>query len=405
MSNAPDQPEPHAFAAHELAVGQHAELERDVTEDDVLTFARLSGDWNPLHVDVEYARGTRYEGRIVHGAFQVGLASALIGMHLPGKHVLLGSIQARFMTPLYFPCRVAVRGELTAWNAVARSGTVKVVVRDLARQVPTAEIFMRVTLHDEQGAPADQPATVGRTARLAAGESRPVVAVTGAAGAIGAAIATELASTYAVLALVHRAPLSAALRALPHVHELAVDLAAPDFAEHVAAALAGQPLYGVVHAAWPGLPRGGLLGAPDETIEEQVRFGSVHTVRLARVLFGHAGAAGGRLVVVSSLAGGRRPALAMAPYSLGKATLESTIRLLAPEMARKQICVNAICPSLVPAGMNRHQNERALKLQAANVPLGRLCEAGDVAGLVRFLLSRDAGFVSGQLIELAGGIV
>jgi 3-oxoacyl-[acyl-carrier protein] reductase len=396
---------PVAFQAEELAVGQFAEFERELSEDDVLTFARLSGDWNPLHVDAEYARGTSYDGRIAHGALQVGLASALIGMHLPGKHVLLGSIQARFVAPLYFPCRVAVRGELTAWNVAARSGTVKVVVRDAARQVPTAEIFMRVTLHDERGAADVVPATAAAIRPLAATAARPVVVVTGAAGGLGAAIATELAAAHVVVAIVHRTPLAPEVRALPDVHELAVDLAAPDLAQQMAALLGTRPLWGIVHAAWPGLPRGGLLDAPDEAIEEQVRFGSLHTVRLARVLFAHAGADGGRLVVVSSLAGGRRPTLAMAPYSLGKATLESTIRLLAPEMARKRIAVNAICPSLVPVGMNRHQSERALKLQAASVPLGRLCDPGDVAGLVRFLLSRDAAFVSGQLIELAGGLV
>jgi 3-oxoacyl-[acyl-carrier protein] reductase len=189
------------------------------------------------------------------------------------------------------------------------------------------------------------------------------------------------------------------------VHAAPLDVGADDVAEQIARLLGGRPLWGVVHAAWPGLPRGGLLAAPDDTIEEQVRFGSVLTVRLARALFAHAGPEGGRLVVVSSLAGGKRPALALAPYSLGKATLESTIRLLAPEMARKRIAVNAVLPGMVPVGMNRHQNERALKLQAANVPLGRLCEPGDVAGLVRYLLSRDAGFVSGQLVELAGGVV
>ena len=60
--------------AEELRVGLSAEFEREITEADVLRFAELSGDLNPLHVDPAYARDTNYKQRIVHGAFQVGLA-------------------------------------------------------------------------------------------------------------------------------------------------------------------------------------------------------------------------------------------------------------------------------------------------------------------------------------------
>src|SRR5262249_17935929 len=102
-------PEPRVWAAQELRPGLRAEFERDLGEADVLAFARTSGDANPLHVDVEYAGGSNFQGRIVHGAYQVGLASALLGMHLPGRNVLLGSVNARFPPPLYFPCRVVVR--------------------------------------------------------------------------------------------------------------------------------------------------------------------------------------------------------------------------------------------------------------------------------------------------------
>lgn len=82
-----------------LSVGLAADFERDLSEEDVLSFARDSGDWNPIHVDADYALIRNSRGRIVHGAFQVGLASALLGMHLPGNNVLLGSINARFISP------------------------------------------------------------------------------------------------------------------------------------------------------------------------------------------------------------------------------------------------------------------------------------------------------------------
>ncbi len=141
-------PEPAVWEAGRLRVGLRAEFERDVTEADVLEFARNSGDANPLHVDASYARSSSFQGRIVHGAFQVGLASALIGMHLPGRNVLLGSVNARFPAPLYFPCRVSVRGEITAWDAGRNAGQLRVVVLEAASRTPTAEVGMGFTLHE-----------------------------------------------------------------------------------------------------------------------------------------------------------------------------------------------------------------------------------------------------------------
>ena len=71
--------ESRAFTAGELRTGLQAEFEREITVDDVTSFAELSGDWNPLHTDEAYAAQTNYGGRIVHGAFQVALASAMAG--------------------------------------------------------------------------------------------------------------------------------------------------------------------------------------------------------------------------------------------------------------------------------------------------------------------------------------
>lgn len=389
-----------AYAPHELHVGLKAEFEREVSEADVLAFAAGSGDENPLHVDATYAGGTQFQGRIAHGAFQIGLASALVGMYLPGKHVLLGSVRARFPAPLYFPCRVIVGGEITSWNLDGLAGTVKVVIRDASTKLPTAEIYMGFTFHHSRvSLPTPSPTPVPRVLG-----GKKMVLVTGASGGLGTELISSLSEDYFVLALVNRHPLPTDLRARPGVHELCVDLAAPEWSEPIEAVLreSGESLYAIVHAAWPGAPRGGLLGTEEDTLEEQVRFGTVYAVRLAKLLFAHAGAEGGRFVVVGSIFGSHKPNLAIAAYSVGKAALESTVRLLAPEMARKSIAVNAVCPTAAAVGMNKHATERWLKTTAALVPLGRLCEPHDVSHLVRFLLSPGAAFVSGQILELTG---
>ncbi|APR83770.1 Acetoacetyl-CoA reductase [Minicystis rosea] len=385
--------------AADLRVGLAAEIERDVTEEDILAFAQNSGDHNPLHVDTTYAATTNYGRRIAHGAFQVGLASAMIGMHLPGRDVLLGSANARFLAPLYFPCRVRVRGEITSWNLEERRGTLAVVVREAETLAPTAEIVLGFTLHEHQ-----EKGEARRTvASSSASSGRRRVLVTGAGGGLGRALVSALARDFAVIAVTHNTPLDEGIRALPHVDELRVDLDAVGWEDRVQSALGGEPLYAIVHAAWPGAPAGGLLTAPDDVIARQVSFGTTHTIRLARLLFSLVGEAGGRVVLLGSIYGTHKPTINLAAYSLGKATMESAVRLLGPELARKGITINAVCPTFIAAGMNKQVNERTRMKEAAQIPMGRLCSTDDVSGLVGYLLSDAAAFVSGEVIALSGG--
>ncbi len=392
---------PKIFSAADLRVGLTAEYEREIEESDVLGFAANSGDFNPLHVDSAFAQHSRYSQRIVHGAFQIGLASALIGMHLPGRDVLLGSVNARFLSPLYFPSRVRVSGEVTAWNPASLAGSVRVTVSELASLAPAAEITMAFTLQTvKPGQPASVPQQ-SRPAETAFSTDRRVVLLTGASGGIGAALLKALAEEFSVLALVHRHPLQ---ERPPDTMEVQADISAPGWEQIVTERLGAHPLYGIVHCAWAGMPKGGLLHSDPRLIEQQLAFGTSHVVRLARLLFSLVGSDGGRMVALGSAAGHYKPALGLGAYSLAKSALEDTLRLLAPEMARKKISINAVCPTFVAAGMNvqAQSDDLQIKRERALIPMGRLCETGDVVGAVRYLLSPAASFISGQSIVLAG---
>lgn len=390
---------PKVVSAGELRIGLSAEFEREIKESDVLDFAANSGDFNPLHVDSEFALQSRYSRRIAHGAFQIGLASALIGMHLPGRDVLLGSVNARFLAPLYFPSRVRVNGEITAWNSLSRAGSIRVIVTDLASLAPVSEVIMAFTLQARKTEQSASHAPASTAANSAFSTDRKIVILTGASGGIGAALLKPLAEQFSVLALVHRHPLK---EKPAHTIEVQADMSAPEWEQIVSAQLGGKPLYGIVHCAWPGMPKGGLLGSDSRLIEQQVAFGTSHAVRLARLLFSFVGSDGGRLISLGSIAGHSKPALGLGAYSLGKSALEDTIRLLAPELARKQISINCLCPSFMPAGINAQADDQQIKRERAFVPMGRTCETDDIVGAVRYLLSPESSFISGQSIVLAG---
>ena len=83
-----------------ITVGQSASFTKTITESDVYTFAGLSGDLNPAHINEEYAKGTRFGGRIAHGMLSAGLISAVIGMQLPGPGTIYMGQTLKFLSPV-----------------------------------------------------------------------------------------------------------------------------------------------------------------------------------------------------------------------------------------------------------------------------------------------------------------
>lgn len=396
-------PDAKVYSAEELRVGLKVAYEREVTEDDVVAFARLTGDFNPLHIDADYARSSNYQGPIVHGAFQVGLASALLGMHLPGRRVLLGSLNSRFPAHLYFPNPVKVTGEISAWNLQTLGGQLRVIVQEARSSTVTAEILMGFTLREERRSHAVEivDSSTGK-AQDPSRQASKLILLAGASGGLGSQILSALAPDYEVLALVNQHPLDERLSSLPNVQDVRIDISAPGLEERISSITKNRPIYGVIHAAWPGAIRGSLLLSDDDTINKQVAFGTTITVHLARALFDHPHRDGGRFIAMGSTAGTVKPNVQMGVYSLGKASLEHTIKMLAPELARKKITANAVCPSFMPVGINQQANERQIKLESAATPVGRVCEVEDVISMIHYLLSPEAAFVSGQILALTG---
>ena len=86
----------------QLNIGEKASLKKQITESDVLRFAEVTGDKNPIHIDAEYARQTRFKERIAHGMLTASLISAVIGTRLPGPGNIYVSQSLEFKAPVKF---------------------------------------------------------------------------------------------------------------------------------------------------------------------------------------------------------------------------------------------------------------------------------------------------------------
>jgi len=84
----------------DLHVGQRETLMKTVMDDDVIAFADLSGDRNPVHLSDHFARKTRFGERIVHGLYTASLISTVIGMYLPGPGAVYLSQTLNFRGPV-----------------------------------------------------------------------------------------------------------------------------------------------------------------------------------------------------------------------------------------------------------------------------------------------------------------
>lgn len=85
----------------ELQEGQTAEYVKTITEDDIKLFAIVSGDNNPLHLDEEYAKTTRFGRCIAHGAICAAIISAAVATKLPGPGSIYGGQEMKFKKPVY----------------------------------------------------------------------------------------------------------------------------------------------------------------------------------------------------------------------------------------------------------------------------------------------------------------
>jgi len=83
-------------------VGDSAKFSKKITEQDVMKFAEVSGDYNPIHVNPEFAKTQMFGKQVAHGIISAGLISAVMGVKLFGPGILYGEQTVRFVKPVFF---------------------------------------------------------------------------------------------------------------------------------------------------------------------------------------------------------------------------------------------------------------------------------------------------------------
>ena len=98
----------------EIEIGMSVSYSQTITDADVKTFAGISGDRNPVHLDEEYAENSRYKKRIAHGLMTASYFSALFGTKIPGEGCVYVSQSLQFKRPVYLGDTVTAMVEVTS---------------------------------------------------------------------------------------------------------------------------------------------------------------------------------------------------------------------------------------------------------------------------------------------------
>ncbi len=233
--------------------------------------------------------------------------------------------------------------------------------------------------------------------------------ITGASGALGRAIAERLATDGFFVWLHFAKNEAAAADVLAAVEQagglgrlVQFDVTKPDEIEQRLVPLLSKegPVDVLVNNA--GIPSEGyMMMMPDARWEDVININLNGFFRVTRAcLKGMVQQREGRIVNIGSLAG-QKGTVGQSAYAASKAGLEGATRVLAHEMARWNILVNTVAPGPLDDGMaSKEQHEKFIK----EIPLGRLGRVEEAAGAVSFLCSKDASYITGQVIAVNGGM-
>lgn len=135
------------YDIEDLQPGMSASFAKTVTDADIVLFAGVSGDTNPVHLDAEAAATTPFKQRIAHGMLSAGFISAVLGTRLPGPGCIYISQNLRFKAPVHIGDTVRATVEITAIDVAKKHVTLSTVCTVADKPVLVGEAEMLVSDH------------------------------------------------------------------------------------------------------------------------------------------------------------------------------------------------------------------------------------------------------------------
>lgn len=133
----------NTFHFNDIKIGLEEKFQVKVTQEMQDSFAKLSGDYNPLHIDREFAKANGHPDVVVYGMLTASFYSRLVGMYIPGKYALFQECKVAFNLPVYVNDFLEVTGKVTEIDEVFKRITIKAnIINESGKKVSKAKLVV-----------------------------------------------------------------------------------------------------------------------------------------------------------------------------------------------------------------------------------------------------------------------
>lgn len=387
----------------DLFEGLQKTLQHKLTDADLNTFACLTGDFNPVHMDAEYAKKLSLGRPVVHGMLTSSFISTMIGMHLPGPGALWMRQTLNFNSPAYID------------DVITITATVK------QKSVATRTILLDIRVENQKSVllvSGEAQVKILTPPKLKVGETmntQKVALVLGGSSGIGAAVVTKLVQDGHRVAFTYSTSETESMelarsidpegkRVFSYRISLENHSEIPNLIEEVEKKLGS--ITDIVHCAAPNPKPTNFLELDWKEFDKQfqVQIGGIfHTVQTW--LKRSAERRGSTVCLIGSIFAEGNPPSHQCAYVAVKSALKGFANSLAVELGPQGIRVNVVAPGMTQTKMLAEIPEKVKMLAKMNTPLRKLGSPEEVAEVVSFLASSKASHIHGETIKVCGGIL
>ncbi|MBB6216428.1 3-oxoacyl-[acyl-carrier protein] reductase [Anaerosolibacter carboniphilus] len=383
-----------------FTLNDKAELTHEITQKDVDTFAELTGDYNPLHLDPSFARRTRFRKPVVYGMLSASFISTMIGMLLPGKGALWVSQTIEFLHQVYVGDTIHITATIKQISKSVRTLVLGVEIKNQHNQlVIVGESKVKLTeLEGEEQQMEDD---------------RKIVLITGGTRGIGAEVAYNLSKKGHTVILNYVNSDQEAFNVVKEIeseggraYPFKADISNWDEVEDMFKKIEEDigAVEAVVHCAAPKNEIKAFDQLEWNEVQKHIDIqlkGAFNCVKAS--IANMIEARFGSFIFIGSIASDGVPPLHQTDYIIAKSALTTFARSMAVEYGPKGIRFNIVAPGMTQTDRIGNMPDKSKILVKMQTPLRRLAEPSDIAGVVSFLLEPGARYITGETIRVCGG--
>lgn len=389
-----------------IFINQEEEILHVITEEDVDNFAKLTNDTNPLHMSDEFASGTQFRKRVVHGMLTASFISTIIGTKLPGPGSLWFEQNIKFNLPVRINDKIRVAAKVLHKSPISRIIVLSTIVyNENGEEVITGEAKVKV--------PEYKKKSKVNMSMTNSDNNKFTVIVTGGSGGIGSAVCYELAQRGHTIIVNYLKNKKSANDVCNKIIEnggsaipFQADITQAQDVRKLFEFIKTKSLHvsGLVNNASCSIKYKEFEQYEWEDILEHFNVQIKGAFNMCKHIIPHlVSNKKGSIVNIGSIYTDNLPPLKMTHYCLAKSALHSLTKSLAVEYGNKGVRVNIVSPGMTNTDFIASVPDRTKMVTKMTTPLRRLAEPEEIAKAVAYLISDDSRYITGENLRICGG--